>query len=63
MARLAKGSYALVLAGIAHDFANEGTEPACFLAFNLPAGFEAGAAGIEAIIENKRLTDRSARPL
>jgi quercetin dioxygenase-like cupin family protein len=37
---LPRGSYALIPGGTPHDFANQGLEPAGFIAFTTPGGFE-----------------------
>jgi mannose-6-phosphate isomerase-like protein (cupin superfamily) len=38
--QLARGSYAVIPGGTSHDFENRGGEPAGFIAFTAPGGFE-----------------------
>lgn len=43
---LASGSYAIVPGGTPHSFENRGSEPAGFISFNAPGGFETKMANI-----------------
>ncbi len=43
---LASGSYATIPGGTLHTFENRGSEPAGFISFNAPGGFETKMANI-----------------
>lgn len=46
----ARGSYVMIPGGTAHAFANEGTEAAGFISFNVPGGFEEHMPAIAAAL-------------
>ena len=55
----AKGSYAVIPGGTAHDFENRGSEPCGFMSLNVPGGFEESMPHIVKALEENPLGDAS----
>ena len=53
--RVAKGGYVVIPGGTPHDFQNQGSEPAGFIAFTSPGGFEESMTRIEAALSAEDL--------